>query len=89
MVLRVRMTAPEELACFVMGDDGKDGCRVAFLAKEYAAGERGLGLNAVIVWIVDVYLPDNENRSARRLYHHNHGYAVGEVVTPHNNTFSD
>jgi hypothetical protein len=86
MVLRVRMTAPEELACFVMGDDGEDGCRVAFLAKEYAAGERGLGLNGAIVRIVDVYLPDNENRSARRLYHHNRGYGIGEIVPKHNNT---
>jgi hypothetical protein len=89
MVLRVPMTAHEELACFVMGDDGKDGGRVAFLAKEYAAGERGLGLNGAIVRIVDVYLPDNKNRSARRLYHHNRGYDVGEVVTPHNHTCSD
>ena len=88
-MLRVRMTAPEELACFVMGNDGKDGCHVAFLAKEYAAGERGLGLNGAIVRIMDVYLPDNKNRSACRLYHHNRGYAVGEVVTPHNNTCSD
>jgi hypothetical protein len=86
MVLRVRMTAPEELACFVMGDDGEDGCRVAFLAKEYAAGERGLGLDGAIVRIVDVYLPDNENRSARRLYHHNRGYGIGEIVPKHNNT---
>jgi len=89
MVLRVRMTAPDELACFVMGDDGEDGCRVAFLAKEYSAGERGLGLNGAIVRIVDVYLPANENRSARRLYHHNRGYTVDEVVTPHNHTCSD
>ena len=89
MVLCVWMTAPKELACFVMRDDGKDGCRVAFLAEEFAAGERGLGLNGAIVWIVDVYFPDNENRSAHRLYHHNCGYAVGEVVTPHNNTCSD
>jgi hypothetical protein len=79
------MTAPEELASFIMGDDGKDGCCVAFLAKEYAAGERGLGLNGAIVRIVDVYLPKNENRSACRLYRHNRGYAFGKVVTPHNN----
>jgi hypothetical protein len=72
-----------------MGDDGKDDCRVTFLAKEYAVGERGLGLNGAIVRIVAVYLSDNENRSARRLYHHSRGYAVSKVVTPHNNTCSD
>ena len=50
-----------------MGADGKDGCRVAFLAKEYAAGERGLRLNGAIVRIVEVYLPNNANRPAHRL----------------------
>ena len=44
---------------FVMGDDGEDGCRIAFLAKEYAAAERGLTLNGAIVRTVDVYLPNN------------------------------
>ena len=33
MVLHVQMMAPKELACFVMGDDGEDGCRVAFWQK--------------------------------------------------------
>ena len=87
MEFRVRMMAPEELACYIMGADGKDGYRIAFLAKEYAAGERGLRVNGAIVWIVEVFLPDNENGSARRLYHHNYGYVVGEIIqcpTQHN-----
>ena len=53
----VRMMAPEELAYYVMGADGKDRCRIAFLAKEYAADERGLHLNGTIVWIVEVFYP--------------------------------
>jgi DNA-binding CsgD family transcriptional regulator len=27
-----------------------------------------------------VYSPEHKNRIARRLYHHNRGYAVGEVL---------
>jgi hypothetical protein len=43
MVLHVLMMAPEELACFVMGDDGKDSFSVAFSAKEYTAVREGWG----------------------------------------------
>jgi hypothetical protein len=75
------MKVPNELACYAIRRDGTDGCRVAFAAKEYAAGEKGVILDGVIVRIVDVYLPDNPNRMARRLYHHKRGYAVGEIVS--------
>ena len=71
----------DELACYVVRRDGTDGCRVGFAAKEYAAGEKGAKLDGVIVRIVDVFLPDNPNRTARRLYHHNRGYAVAEIVS--------
>jgi hypothetical protein len=76
----VGMKVADELAAFVMKSDGTDGCRVAFAAKEYAAGENGLRLDGAIVRIVDVFLPNNPNRTARRLYHHNRGYAIGEIV---------
>ena len=78
----------DELAAFVMKSDGTDGCRVAFAAKEYAAGENGLRLDGAIVRIVDVFLPNNPNRMARCLYHHNYSYAVGKIVSfpgPNNN----
>ena len=61
----------DEMACYTIKSDGTDGCRVAFLAKEYAAGDRGLRWNGAIVRIIDVYLSDNPNRMARHLYHHN------------------
>ena len=80
MELRLRMEAANELACYVMKPDGTDGCRVSFAAKKYAAGENGLRLDGEIVRIVDVLLPDNPNRTVRQLYHHNRGYAVGEIV---------
>ena len=88
MELWLRMKAVDDTACYTIKCDGTDGCRVAFLAKEYAAGDRGLRLNGAIVRIVDVFQPDNPNRMARRLYHHNHGYALGEIVSfpvPNNN----
>ena len=65
----------------VIKPDGTDGCRVAFAAKEYAAGENGLRFDGATVRIVEMFLPDNPNRTVRRLYHHNRGYAVGEIVS--------
>ena len=79
--LWLRMKVADELACYVVRTNGTDDCRVGFMAKEYAAGEKGAKLDGVIVRIVDVFLPDNPNRTARRLYHHNRGYAVAEIVS--------
>jgi hypothetical protein len=81
MELWLRMKVADELACYVIKPDGTDGCRVAFPAKEYAAGENGLWLNGAIVRMVEVFLPYNPNRTVRHLYHHDHGYAVGEIVS--------
>ena len=41
MLVRLRMLVRDELACFAINPDGSDGCRVAFAAGEYAAGEMG------------------------------------------------
>jgi hypothetical protein len=81
MELRLRMKVPDKLACYVMRSDGTDGCRVGFVAKEYAAGEKGARLDGVIVQIVDVFLPHNPKGMVIRLYHHNCGYAVGDIVS--------
>jgi hypothetical protein len=48
MELRLRMKVADELACYVIKPNGTDGCRVAFAAKENAAGENGLRLNGAI-----------------------------------------
>jgi hypothetical protein len=81
MELRLRMKVADKLACCVIKPNGTDGCRVAFAAKEYAVGENGLRLNGAIVRMVEVFLPDNPNITMRHLYHHNRGYAVGEIVS--------
>jgi hypothetical protein len=70
----------DELAACAMKPNGSNGCRVAFAAKEYAAGDNGSRLNGAVVRLVDVFLPDNKNRTARCLYNHNRGYAVVEIV---------
>ena len=36
--------------------------------------------DGALVGLVAVYSPEDKNRMARRLYHHNRGYAVGEVI---------
>jgi hypothetical protein len=80
MLLLVRMIVENELACFALNPDGSDGCRVAFAAREYAAGENGRRFDGALVCLLEVYSPEHENRTARRMYHHNRGYAVGEVI---------
>ena len=80
MLVRLRMLVRDELACFAVNPDGSDGCRVAFAVREYAAGENGRRFDGALVRLVAVYSPEHENRMAHHLYHHNHGYAVGEVV---------
>ena len=81
MELRLRMKAVDEMACYTIKSDDPDGCRVSFLAKEYVASNRRVRSNGAIVQIVEVFLPNNPNRTARRLYHHNPGYTVGEIVS--------
>ena len=67
MLVRLRMLVRDELACFAVNPNGSDGCRVAFAAKEYAAGEIGRRFDGALVRLVQVYSPVHENRIARRL----------------------
>ena len=88
MELWLRMKAVDDLACYTIKSDGIDGCHVAFLMKEYRAGDKGLRLIGAIVRIVNVFLPDNPNRTVRCRYHHNYSCAVGKIVSlsvPKNN----
>jgi len=73
----------------VIKSDGTDGCCIAFAAKEYAADENGSRLDGAVVQIVYVFQPNNPNRTLRRLYHHNQGYAVGEIVSYHEATHNN
>ena len=48
--------------------------------REYAAGENGRRLDGRTVCILKVFQCDDANRSMRRLFHHNRGYAYARVV---------
>ena len=78
--LRLRMMAPHELAGYTVNMDGADGCRVCFTAREYAAGENCQCLDGALVQLTDVFHSEVMNRSLRRLYHHNRGYAYAVVL---------
>ena len=80
MRLRLRMTAPHELACHTINGDGMDGCRVCFVAREVSARGNAARLNGTVVCVVDVFTSDHENRAVRHLFHHNRGYAYGWIV---------
>ena len=74
MCLHLKMKASHELACYTMNGDGTDGCRVCFVAREVLAGGNAARLNSAVVCVVDV------NCAVRRLFHHNRGYAYGQIV---------
>jgi hypothetical protein len=67
------MMVQNELACYTINIDGSDGCRIFFAAREYTAGENGHLLDGAVVEITEVFTPDHENRTMRRLYHNNRG----------------
>ena len=48
--------------------------------NEYTLGKNGVRLDGAAVRVMIVYHLDHENRMAWRLYHHNCGYAIGEIV---------
>ncbi len=79
--LRLCSLVRNELACYTINDDGSDGCRICFAAREYAVGENDYRLDGAIVKLTDVFMMDHENRSMRYLFHRNCGYAYAVVVS--------
>jgi hypothetical protein len=61
-------------------DDGTDGCRVCFAAREHATGANMQLLDGALLCVTEVFLPDAANRSMRALYYRNRGYAYEEIV---------
>ena len=64
MHIRLCIMVKDELVCYIMKLDCSDGCYVAFAVREFAVGQQGLCLDGVIIKLVDVILPNNENRMA-------------------------
>ena len=79
-LVRLRLVERTHLAGYAVRDDGTDGCRVCFTAREYATGSMANCLDGCLLWITEVFLSDSENRSERALYHRNRGYAYAETV---------
>jgi hypothetical protein len=75
----MKMVEGIHLAGYMVNDDGSDGCRVCFAAREYAVGVAGQRLDGASVWIKEMVLPDGKNVSKRALFHRNRGYAIAEL----------
>jgi hypothetical protein len=73
------MVNGNNLAGYQVKGNGSDGCRVCFVAKQYAIGVVGERLQGVIVSIEELVMPDDENTSKRAFYHHNRGYTIAQV----------
>ena len=78
--LHQRSIVRKELACYTMNDNGSDGCRVCFTAREYAAGDNDRRWDGAIEKITDVFSADYEN-SSMHLFHHNRAYASAVVLS--------
>jgi hypothetical protein len=70
-----------ESACYTINKDGSDGCHVGFTAREYTTGNNDCQLDGAIVQIMEIFVPDHENRSVHRLFHHNCDYAYVIVLS--------
>ena len=81
LCLRLRSFVQNKLAGYIMNDDGSEGCRICFAAREYAAGESDRRLDGAIVKIVEVFTADHPNSTMRCLFHHNRGYAYATVLS--------
>ena len=79
-LIHLHLVEKTHLAGYKVKDDGMDGCRICFAAREYAIGKTVGKLDGAILRITDVFTPDCTNSSMRALYHCNHGYAYAEVI---------
>ena len=80
MQLHLQMTMPHMLACYIINNDGTDGCCVHFVAREVSAVGNAMRLDGVIVSICVVFTSDQDNLSIRCLFHHNRGYVCARIV---------
>ena len=80
MQLHLQMKAPHELGCYAINEDGTDGCRMCFVAREVSTVGNATRLDGVIVCIGTSFTSDHEHRSMRHHFHHNCGYAYTRIV---------
>ena len=78
-MLRLRLTAQNELSAHTILGDGSDGCRVGFTFQSFA-NNNGVFYDGSIVELVDVYTADSEDKSERRKFYSCKGYSLARVV---------
>jgi hypothetical protein len=79
-MVRLRLVEETNLAGYLVSDDGTDGCRVCFTAREYAIGPNACRLDGSLLITTEVYLLNSANSSMRMLYHRNRGYAIAVTI---------
>eukprot|EP00956_Cyclotella_meneghiniana_P022829 scaffold43575_cov41-Cyclotella_meneghiniana.AAC.2 len=82
IVQAVWLDDAEQLPVHVLLEDGSLGCRVGFIAKQYATPYRGRYFDGTVIEILDVYSSDAKktpNPAQRALAHRNCGYAHGFI----------
>ena len=79
MMLRLRLTANNELAAHTILADGSDGCRVGFTFRSFA-DVHGDIYDGSIVELVAVYTSHSEDRNERRKFHTCKGYSLARVL---------
>ena len=79
-LIRLHLVEKIHLSGYEIKDDGMEGCRICFAAREYVIGNTAGKLVSAILRIMAVFTPDCANSSMRMMYHCNHGYAYAEVV---------
>lgn len=73
----------EQLPVYVLLEDGCLGCRVGFVAKQYATKIRGKYYDGALIELRQVYSPDvkkTPNPAERALAHRNCGYANAAII---------
>jgi hypothetical protein len=80
---RLRITNPNELGVFMIKEDGSDGCRVTYAARQYATQENAARYDGARVRLVQVFTRFHENPSCRQLAYRNFGYGDAEIMACH------
>ena len=81
LCLHLHSFVQNQPAGYIINDDGSEGCRICFAAREYAAGDNDRRLDGAIVKIVEVFTADHPNSMMHHLFHPNHGYTYATVLS--------
>jgi hypothetical protein len=80
LLIRLHLVEKIHLAGHKVNDNGSDGYRDCFAAREYLSGETARQFDGALLRITEVFLCNSPNTSIRALYYRNRGYAYAEMV---------